>query len=306
MKILFFFATICILTNCFAQVDSSLKYYPLKIGNEWEYKVEVKDEWPTWPPPGTDLFYEMRTIKSDTLIDGRKYFVINSNDSKGRSEIYYERIDSLNGNVYRKKGWHDEYLIDSLNSQLHDTSNAIQDPDFGNDGESICVSVSDTILFGESMSYKSFITNYSLNQSRHTLVENIGMVNYWYSFDIGNASFELLYAKINGKIYGVSSLFSNSTNDLHFSRDRAILLYDPFPNPFNSQVKVKFEIFNRTDLKINVYNILGERIKSIVNNGLIPGIHTINIDFKTQPSGLYLIQLNNFKHSRFARVLYLK
>ena len=196
MKTIIFFAAIYSVTFCFAQDQDNLDYYPLNIGNEWEYKVTVKDESPTFPPPPSEIYYEKRTVTGDTLIEGIKYFTILYKSTRGADEFVFERIDSLNGNIYRFSRWHDEHLLDSLNSQLYDTSKANRNPDLGDNAESICVIVSDSVIYGQSRPYKSFHTNYSLHQSYHTLVKDIGLVNYWYDFDIGYTDYQLQSAAL--------------------------------------------------------------------------------------------------------------
>jgi hypothetical protein len=306
MKTLVFFTTVCAITYCFAQDENILDLYPLNIGNEWEYKVTVKDEWPTFPPPSPDIYYETRTVIDDTLIDGKKYFTILYQSTKEADELVFERIDSLTANIYRFSRWHAEHLLDSLKSQLNDTSKANRNPDLGNDAKCVCLNVSDSIIFGQSRSFKAFYTDYSLHQSRHTLVKEIGLANYWFNFDIGYKEYQLQSATIDGNRYELTSLREGFPDKISSFNNMMIILDDPFPNPFNSVINIPFTIGRKDNIQISVYNILGERIKDSFYRQMNPGSQKISIDFKKESSGIYLIQVSNFREVQTRRVLYIK
>jgi photosystem II stability/assembly factor-like uncharacterized protein len=66
------------------------------------------------------------------------------------------------------------------------------------------------------------------------------------------------------------------------------ILYPVYPNPFNSTVIVKYNLPESTDIKISVYNILGEKIKS---SGIYSpkGLNEERISFDNLAGGIYLI-----------------
>ncbi|MBI5325138.1 MAG: T9SS type A sorting domain-containing protein [Ignavibacteriae bacterium] len=64
-----------------------------------------------------------------------------------------------------------------------------------------------------------------------------------------------------------------------------------YPNPFNSITKVSFEIKKRTDVKLEVFNYLGIKIKTIVNSRLDGGKYTYNIDSDGMINGKYYYRL---------------
>ena len=43
-------------------------------------------------------------------------------------------------------------------------------------------------------------------------------------------------------------------------------LYQNYPNPFNSETVIKFDLFETTNLKLNIYDINGKLIKSLIDN----------------------------------------
>ncbi|MCU7495807.1 MAG: DUF5110 domain-containing protein [Ignavibacteria bacterium] len=65
-----------------------------------------------------------------------------------------------------------------------------------------------------------------------------------------------------------------------------------YPNPFNPATKIKFSLAERSFVKLNVYDILGRRIASLVNEEKPAGSFEVNFDAQNLPSGIYIYELN--------------
>jgi len=79
-------------------------------------------------------------------------------------------------------------------------------------------------------------------------------------------------------------------------------LLNNYPNPFNPATNIRFSIPERSGIKLNVFNSLGEEIITLLNNVLERGDHSIawnGIDKnnKAVPSGIYFITMEakNFR-----------
>jgi hypothetical protein len=73
-------------------------------------------------------------------------------------------------------------------------------------------------------------------------------------------------------------------------------LYHAYPNPFNPQVNIKFQIARASDVKLTVHNVLGQQVKVLANKKLTAGSHTVTWDGtdsygKLVPSGIYFYTL---------------
>ncbi len=68
-----------------------------------------------------------------------------------------------------------------------------------------------------------------------------------------------------------------------------------YPNPFNPTTNIKFQLFEQVKIKIDLYNILGRKIKTIYNDVCLPGEHSLKIDGTDLNSGIYfcVIYANN-------------
>lgn len=68
------------------------------------------------------------------------------------------------------------------------------------------------------------------------------------------------------------------------------VFYSPYPNPFNSIVTIKYNLPSQSEMKITVYNILGQKLRRIEVLGN-KGINEEKISFDDLAGGIYLIAL---------------
>jgi plastocyanin len=68
-------------------------------------------------------------------------------------------------------------------------------------------------------------------------------------------------------------------------------LLQNYPNPFNPSTTIKFNIPEAGNIKLVVYNMLGQEIKTLINGMKDEGVNTIRFDAEDLPSGTYLYKL---------------
>lgn len=74
------------------------------------------------------------------------------------------------------------------------------------------------------------------------------------------------------------------------------LLEGNYPNPFNPSTTIKFELPRRQNVELNIYNMLGDKVRTLVNNVLPSGENKIVWDGKDEnnnvvSSGVYIYTL---------------
>jgi hypothetical protein len=73
-----------------------------------------------------------------------------------------------------------------------------------------------------------------------------------------------------------------------------------YPNPFNPTTKIRFSLPEDAKIAINIYNVLGEKVASVLNEELKAGFH--EVDFNSTSAGyslatgvyIYTIETKNF------------
>jgi hypothetical protein len=77
---------------------------------------------------------------------------------------------------------------------------------------------------------------------------------------------------------------------------KEFVLYSNYPNPFNPSTNIKFSVMQPTTTRLVVYNVLGEKIRDLVNNFFNPGTYSVqwnglNDDSHSVPSGVYFVKM---------------
>ena len=88
-------------------------------------------------------------------------------------------------------------------------------------------------------------------------------------------------------IDGTLSTHFNSSKPLDFSLDKI------YPNPFNPTTTFSFSMNKIDHVSINIYNLNGVLIKTLINQTLEPGIYEINWDANYFSSGIYFVEINS-------------
>lgn len=69
------------------------------------------------------------------------------------------------------------------------------------------------------------------------------------------------------------------------------MLEQNYPNPFNPSTKISFEIPDAGFVKMNLYNILGQKVATLVNTSLLAGRYVIDFNGSFLSSGIYIYKL---------------
>ena len=75
-------------------------------------------------------------------------------------------------------------------------------------------------------------------------------------------------------------------------------LHQNYPNPFNPETMIRFDVADKTDVSISVYNILGEKVTTLLKGSLETGTYHVQWNGvsdqgKTLPSGMYFYELKS-------------
>lgn len=95
-----------------------------------------------------------------------------------------------------------------------------------------------------------------------------------------------------GEINGISTAV-HSMIDAHSE----LTLMQNQPNPFNDATKISYTIDQPCVVRLEVYNMLGERIQTLVNKYQYSGSYTVDFKGNDLNQGIYFYKLNALGHS---------
>ncbi len=82
---------------------------------------------------------------------------------------------------------------------------------------------------------------------------------------------------------------SKDKNDLDLPNE--IRLQQNYPNPFNPSTNIEFSVPNTSDVRLLIYNSIGQLVSTIIDSRLSPGTYTVQWDAASVASGVYYYQL---------------
>jgi len=69
------------------------------------------------------------------------------------------------------------------------------------------------------------------------------------------------------------------------------LLYNNYPNPFNPSTIINFDVPQKSNLKMKIYNTLGEVVYVLADRNFDPGKYSVDFDGSNLASGIYFYSL---------------
>ena len=132
----------------------------------------------------------------------------------------------------------------------------------------------------------------------HNPLEDNSLIQNWYASTIsyGNGDTGSPGIPFDGTLDIEKVLLNPSNFDL-------VSLY---PNPFNPEVTIQVKVYEEGILNIDVFNLSGQRVKTLINGTFRAGSYSFNWDSSRSPSGMYFFKLTNGKTVVVRKALLLK
>ena len=83
-------------------------------------------------------------------------------------------------------------------------------------------------------------------------------------------------------------------------------IFSIYPNPFNPLTSITYGLPENGNVKINVYNIQGRQVETIVNTFQTAEYHSINWNASNYPSGVYLIRMESGDFTQTQKLVLVK
>jgi hypothetical protein len=131
---------------------------------------------------------------------------------------------------------------------------------------------------------------------------------------------------VEGEVHGVSAqgtrvAITNSSSGLWVLQNNLLVsvvnsekdpvpsqakLFPTFPNPFNPLTTVRFSVPSRQHITLDVFDMLGQNVSTLVDEELERGLYDIVFDGSPFSSGVYFVRLTEGKKSLTRRMMLMK
>jgi hypothetical protein len=231
-----------------------------------------------WENDGIEMYF-----------DGDNSKLESSYDQVNDIQIRIERDDATNNQidyVYGNSGANPWFDVSSLRFKL------LENEETGYFVE-ICNSISSLKITGDENDYFGF--DIQVNDADGSIRESIlrwhcNNHQGWHDASaLGNATFLSSSIVINkNRMPGSYALFQN------------------YPNPFNPVTMISFQLPKRSEVKITIHNIMGEKVTDLYKGIKQAGMHSLTWDASGIASGTYFIRMQTENYTKIIKSVLIK
>jgi len=122
-----------------------------------------------------------------------------------------------------------------------------------------------------------------------------------YANQIGEGSTDLTVDKPEFERVTVSFAAGSGSN-----LPTSFAIQQNYPNPFNPTTNISFDVPKASHVELSVFNMLGQKVISLVNQNMDPGTHTVAWDASSNSSGVYYYRISAGTFSATKKMVLLK
>ena len=140
-------------------------------------------------------------------------------------------------------------------------------------------------------------TTGELTLSAHSGYTGDAVLNIKVSDD-SNATVEMDLLVNVSSVTGLEDLFSGIPKEY--------VLMQNYPNPFNPVTSIRYGLPKPSLVRLEIYNVLGQRVKTLVNEYQKAGYYLISFNAQNFASGLYIYHLQTEQFQAIKKMIFVK
>ncbi|HEY3294784.1 MAG TPA: T9SS type A sorting domain-containing protein [bacterium] len=119
------------------------------------------------------------------------------------------------------------------------------------------------------------------------------------------------YTDTTDSVFHLGNPFATGLPGFHSVAPSSFDLAQNYPNPFNPTTQIEFSVPVQAEIRIKVYNIMGQAVRTLVQGTYPAGIHKITWDGKSDAgisvgSGVYIYRMEGQKFTQVKKMLLMK
>jgi hypothetical protein len=209
------------------------------------------------------------------MANGKLYYNLNSEFYRQQGDSVFKYDPSLN----------EEYLLFDFSAEVGDT---ITNFEYG-ENDTLQIILTYKFENGEYLGVNGTYYTFFINQTQLiddeislSVFDSLGIIernSTWFDENLSGAV-------IDGTVYGnVTSVENEDFTIQNFS------LTQNYPNPFNPMTTINYNLDINSYVNLDIYNIIGEKVETLVSELQNAGNYKINFNASNLPSGIYFYKL---------------
>ena len=235
---------------------------------------------------------------------------------------------TMGGGLYKlfkgESRWYHYDLDNNLISTLASTSDAVFASTYGgglyrsqdNGSNWIKTSLDQQFIYSTIVDKSNKLLVSTWTSGVHTSIDDgatwtsLGMAGFGVSCLIANPNHSEIFAgTTEGKIYKISLGVTNVNGSEELPK--TYRLFQNYPNPFNPTTVISYSVPARVNVTIEIYNILGQRVATLIDREELAGNHYVEWNSKSNrgmpvSSGVYFVKMQAGSFSQVKKMMLLK
>jgi len=307
------------ITGCFADMDADYDYdyiAPAGLGTVIYFENSGDSSWPEWED-GYSLFVDGRLQYPFTVAAGDL-------DNDGDNDVLIGHENSAGIDYYRNDGTSQEWEFSYIESlelpqwEYRGHFNIIMD-DIDNDDDL-------DILIGDTRSNNSlpirlmyYRNDGTPEQSEWTYItddfqdivrehRNGSIVPCLADIDKDGDKDLIMTNNSVGLQLFLNPIVQTKIEEYYYNEDIVDkkTIISIYPNPSNMTVSFSINLDNSTDLRIEIFNILGQSVTTLHSGFMPSGVHVLNWNSSSSAGGIYFVRLLTNRTELYAKFIIIK
>lgn len=115
-----------------------------------------------------------------------------------------------------------------------------------------------------------------------------------------------IFGKGDAKLLSVAAYSAEEVTNIEKTNLDNNFSLSIYPNPFNNSTKINYSISQTSSIKLNIYNLLGKKVATLIDKTQSAGNYTINWHAKNVSSGIYFCIFESENYTNTQKILLLK
>jgi len=290
--------------GCWGDYDNDGDLDLLLMGWNGTYRDQTK----LYRNDGDGVFTDINNDLVEIVVSAAQWGDYDNDGDLDLVMIGYDRDYVLYSNIYRNDGtlFNTAPNAPTNLTSLLENGNLTVSWSPASDNETPTSGLSYNLRIGTTQNGDEIMSSHSDNSNGYRRLSGMGNVQKntsWTIYDVDPKgtyywSVQAIDAAYDGSGWASSMITSVIGEDMEIPSEFA--LNQNYPNPFNPVTHIRYELPTASHVKIELFNIRGEKVRTMLNDHKSAGYHLINFDGRELTSGIYVytIQAGNFVQSK--------